>query len=152
MGLFNSYRKPLIIVLIIPFAMIGVTLGLLITRQPFGFVALLAAMSLAGMMIKNAIVLVDEVDALQAAGQAPFDAVINTAGGGLSFATRVTCRHNCAGRDSAAERRVLDLDVGRDYVWAHAGSCHYDGTSAHDLLPAVWDQESRQQFKQGNPG
>ena len=78
-GLFNSYRKPLIIVLIIPFAMIGVTLGLLITRQPFGFVALLAAMSLAGMMIKNAIVLVDEIDALQGAGQSPFDAVINAA-------------------------------------------------------------------------
>ena len=78
-GLFNSYRKPLIIVLIIPFAMIGVTMGLLITRQPFGFVALLAAMSLAGMMVKNAIVLVDEIDALQAAGQAPFDAVINAA-------------------------------------------------------------------------
>jgi multidrug efflux pump subunit AcrB len=78
-GLFNSYRKPLIIVLIIPFAMIGVTLGLLITRQPFGFVALLAAMSLAGMMVKNAIVLVDEIDELQAAGLAPFDAVINAA-------------------------------------------------------------------------
>ena len=78
-GLFNSYRKPLIIVLIIPFAVIGVTLGLLITRQPFGFVALLAAMSLAGMMIKNAVVLIDEIDALQAAGQAPFDAVINAA-------------------------------------------------------------------------
>jgi AcrB/AcrD/AcrF family protein len=59
--------------------MIGVTLRLLITRQPFGFVALLAAMSLAGMMVKNAIVLVDEIDALQAAGQDPFDAVINAA-------------------------------------------------------------------------
>jgi multidrug efflux pump subunit AcrB len=78
-GLFNSYRKPLIIVLIIPFAIIGVTLGLLITRQPFGFVALLAAMSLAGMMIKNAIVLIDEINALQAAGQLPFDAVVNAA-------------------------------------------------------------------------
>ena len=40
-GLFNSYRKPLVIVLIISFALIGVTLGLLITGQPFGFVALL---------------------------------------------------------------------------------------------------------------
>ena len=95
-GLFNSYRKPLIIILIIPFAMIGVTIGLLITRQPFGFVALLAAMSLAGMMVKNAIVLVDEIDALQAAGQAPFDAVINAAV--YSFETGVACRrHNCIG-------------------------------------------------------
>jgi multidrug efflux pump subunit AcrB len=66
-------------VLIIPFAIIGITLGLLITRQPFGFVALLAAMSLAGMMIKNAIVLIDEVDGLQAAGQTPFNAVVNAA-------------------------------------------------------------------------
>jgi len=36
-------------------------------------------MSLAGMMIKNAIVLIDEIDTLQAAGQGPFDAVINAA-------------------------------------------------------------------------
>ncbi len=78
-GLFNSYRKPLVIVLIIPFALIGITLGLLVTGQPFGFVALLAAMSLAGMMIKNAIVLVDEISALEAVGQSPFDAVMNAA-------------------------------------------------------------------------
>jgi multidrug efflux pump subunit AcrB len=78
-GLFNSYRKPLVIVLIIPFALIGVTIGLLITRQPFGFVALLAAMSLAGMMIKNAIVLVDEIGVLERGRQSPFDAVMNAA-------------------------------------------------------------------------
>ena len=146
-GLFNSYRKPLIIVLIIPFAMIGVTMGLLITRQPFGFVALLAAMSLAGMMVKNAIVLVDEIDALQAAGQAPFDAVINAAVSRLrpvllAAGTTVTRRN------PAAERRVLGFDVGRDHVWAHAGSRHYDGASAHDLFPALWNQESRRRLGQ----
>jgi len=63
----------------LPWALIGITLGLLITGQPFGFVALLAAVSLAGMMIKNAIVLVDEIDVLQTAGQSPFEAVMNAA-------------------------------------------------------------------------
>ena len=52
-ALFNAYRPPLVILSVIPFALIGITFGLLITGQPFGFVALLGAMSLAGMMIKN---------------------------------------------------------------------------------------------------
>jgi multidrug efflux pump subunit AcrB len=45
------------IALTVPFAIFGMTVGLLSTGTPFGFVALLGAMSLAGMMIKNAIVL-----------------------------------------------------------------------------------------------
>ena len=49
--------------LTIPFAVVGMTAGLLVTGTPFGFVALLGAMSLAGMMVKNAIVLLDEVNA-----------------------------------------------------------------------------------------
>ena len=43
-------------------ALIGVTIGLLLTRQPFGFMALLGFLSLSGMLIKNAIVLVDEIN------------------------------------------------------------------------------------------
>jgi multidrug efflux pump subunit AcrB len=78
-GLFNAYRPPLVIVGVIPFALIGVTVGLLVTRQPFGFVALLGAMSLAGMMIKNAIVLLDEIGALKAAGKSDHDAVVEAA-------------------------------------------------------------------------
>ena len=49
------------------------------TGTPFGFVALLGAMSLAGMMVKNAIVLLDEVNANLAAGKAPYDAVVDAA-------------------------------------------------------------------------
>jgi multidrug efflux pump subunit AcrB len=41
--------------------LIGVTAGLLITRQPFGFMALLGFLSLMGMLIKNAVVLIDEI-------------------------------------------------------------------------------------------
>jgi multidrug efflux pump subunit AcrB len=75
-GLFNAIRPTLIIVLTIPFALIGVTAGLLPTGTPFGFMALLGAMSLAGMMIKNAIVLLDQVNIEKAAGKSPYEAVV----------------------------------------------------------------------------
>ena len=75
-ALFNSVRKPLVIFLTVPFTVVGVTVGLLVFDQPFGFMALLGFLSLAGMQIKNAIVLIDEIDAQQAAGLDPFKAVI----------------------------------------------------------------------------
>lgn len=78
-GLFNNYRQPIIILAIVPFALIGVIGGLLTTRQPFGFVALLGVLSLAGMMVKNAIVLLDEVNELKKEGQGEYDAVVNAA-------------------------------------------------------------------------
>ena len=78
-ALFNSFRPPPVITLTIPFAMIGVTAGLLVTGAPFGFVALLAGMSLVGMMIKNAIVLLDEVNVNLAAGKSPYDSMIEAA-------------------------------------------------------------------------
>ena len=77
--LFNALRPPLIILLTIPFALIGITAGLLLTDIPFGFMALLGAMSLAGMMIKNSIVLLDQINLELAAGKGPYDAVMDTA-------------------------------------------------------------------------
>ena len=77
--LFNAYRPPLIILLAIPFVMIGITGGLLITRVPFGFIALLGAMSLSGMMIKNAVVLLDQVNLNLAEGMRPYNAVAEAA-------------------------------------------------------------------------
>ncbi len=78
-ALFNAYRPPLIIIMTIPFAAIGITAGLLATGTPFGFLALLGAMSLVGMMIKNAIVLLDEVNLQLEAGKSPYSAVVNSA-------------------------------------------------------------------------
>ena len=75
-GLFNALRPPLIIILVIPFALIGIVAGLLPTGIPFGFMALLGAMSLAGMMIKNSIVLLDQVNIELAAGKNPYEAVV----------------------------------------------------------------------------
>ena len=77
--LFNALKPPLIIALTVPFAVIGISTGLLATGAPFGFVALLAAMSLVGMMIKNAIVLLDQVNLNLAEGQEAYDAVVGAA-------------------------------------------------------------------------
>jgi len=76
--LFNSIRKTLVIWLTVPMAIIGVTIGLLAFDQPFSFMALLGLMSLAGMLIKNAIVLIDQIDAELASGKQPFQAIIDS--------------------------------------------------------------------------
>jgi multidrug efflux pump subunit AcrB len=75
-ALFNAIRPALIITLAIPFALIGITAVLLPTQTPFGFMALLGAMSLAGLMIKNSIVLMDEINLNLANGKSPYDATV----------------------------------------------------------------------------
>ncbi len=75
-ALFNAFRPMLVIVFTIPFALIGIIIGLLPTGTPFGFLALLGAMSLAGMMIKNAIVLLDQVNIEIDEGNKPYAAVL----------------------------------------------------------------------------
>lgn len=77
--LFNAYRPPLIIVAVIPFVMIGITFGLLLIHVPFGFIALLGAMSLSGMMIKNSVVLLDQVNINRESGMSPYEAVVSAA-------------------------------------------------------------------------
>ncbi|MEM8570633.1 MAG: efflux RND transporter permease subunit [Pseudomonadota bacterium] len=76
-GLFNAYRPPLVIFAVIPFVVIGIAPSLLATGTPFGFVALLGAMSLAGMMIKNAIVLIDQINENLTEGMPPYEALID---------------------------------------------------------------------------
>jgi len=76
--LFNSIKKMLVIWLTVPLAIIGVTVGLLMLNQPFGFMALLGLLSLAGMLIKNAVVLIDEIDTQLAGGKPAFQAVIDS--------------------------------------------------------------------------
>ena len=76
--IFDSIKKPLIIFLTVPLALIGVTIGLLLANQPFGFMALLGFMSLSGMLIKNAVVLIDEINAQMATGKDPFLAVVDS--------------------------------------------------------------------------
>jgi multidrug efflux pump subunit AcrB len=76
-SIFNSGRATLVICLTVPLAIIGVTAGLLLTGQPFGFMALLGAIALAGEQIKNSIVLVDEFNTQRFDfGKSTYDAIV----------------------------------------------------------------------------
>jgi multidrug efflux pump subunit AcrB len=75
--LFNALRQPLVIWLCVPLSIIGVSVGLLATGNPFGFMSLLGLLSLVGMLIKNAIVLLDETDLQIKEGKPRFAAILD---------------------------------------------------------------------------
>jgi multidrug efflux pump subunit AcrB len=75
--LFMTVRQPLIVWLIVPMSIVGVTAGLLATGIAFSFTALLGLLSLSGMLIKNAIVLIDEIDRRIREGEAPWGALVD---------------------------------------------------------------------------
>ena len=75
--LFNSVRTTLVIWLIVPLCLIGVTAGLLLTGQPFGFMALLGVLSLGGEQIKNSIVVLDKVNTEIDRGKPPYQAILD---------------------------------------------------------------------------
>ena len=77
--LFNALRQPLIIWLTVPLALIGVVYGLIVTQTPMEFMGKLAVLSLTGMLVKNAIVLIDETDSQIASGRARLQAVVDAA-------------------------------------------------------------------------
>jgi multidrug efflux pump subunit AcrB len=81
MCLFNSIRTTLLIWLIMPLAIIGVTAGLLLTGKPFGFMALLGVLSLSGELIKNQIVVLSKIFTEIHKGKAPYRAILD---GGVS--------------------------------------------------------------------
>ena len=75
--LFNSWCKVILILLCFPFVFCGITPSLLLTGQPMTFMAIIGMLGLIGMMVKNAIVLVDEINRLQTEEHMhPYKAVI----------------------------------------------------------------------------
>ncbi len=78
MVLFNAVRQTLIIFLCLPLAAIGVAAGLLFFREPFGFMCLLGFIGLSGMLIKNAVVLLDQIDLEIREGKDPYTAVLDS--------------------------------------------------------------------------
>jgi len=76
--LFKDYKKPAIIFCCIPLIFAGVIPAVLITGKPFGFVAIVGVLGLIGMMIKNGIVLMDEINLQISEGVEPRDALVNS--------------------------------------------------------------------------
>jgi multidrug efflux pump subunit AcrB len=85
--LYNSIRTTLLIWLIMPLAIIGVTVGLLLTGKPFGFMAMLGVLSLGGELIKNQIVVLSKVFAEADKGKDRYQAILD----GSTSKTRPVC-------------------------------------------------------------
>ncbi len=76
-GLFNNLKQPAIIFLIVPFAFVGVIIGFLTTGQTFTFIGIIGALGLIGMMIKNSVVLLDEINIGIREGKTPYQSTID---------------------------------------------------------------------------
>lgn len=76
--LFGDYKKPLIIICGIPLLAVGVVGAMLLTGKTFTFCAIVGALGLIGMMMKNCIVLMDEISAQIASGTDPAKALISS--------------------------------------------------------------------------
>lgn len=75
--LFRDFKKPLIIFLCLPLAYIGIVMGIFVSGKPFSFVAVVGALELIGMMIKNGVVLIDEITAQIKTGVEPVEALLS---------------------------------------------------------------------------
>ena len=76
--LFNDLKKPAIVLLCIPLTAIGIVPGLILTGSPFTFMAIVGAIGLLGMLIKNSIVLLDEIEKQIGEGVPRYTALVNS--------------------------------------------------------------------------
>lgn len=76
---FNSFRRPFIILATVPLVVVGAGLGLRLFEAPFGFMPILGLLSLAGIILNNAIVLIDRIDVERADGRDGDDAIVEAA-------------------------------------------------------------------------
>jgi len=73
----RSLSRTVLVLLTAPLGLIGVTLFLLVFRVPFGFVAMLGTIALAGMIMRNSVILVDQIEQDIAAGHDRWHAIID---------------------------------------------------------------------------
>ncbi len=75
----QSFSRVFLVLLTAPLGLIGVTAALLLFGKPFGFVAMLGTIALSGMIMRNSVILVDQIDQDRAAGLEPWQAVVESA-------------------------------------------------------------------------
>ncbi len=74
----QSFQRVLLVVLTAPLGLIGVTIALLVFNVPFGFVAMLGTIALSGMIMRNSVILVDQIEQDIAAGSPPWIAIVDS--------------------------------------------------------------------------
>ncbi|WP_417435497.1 efflux RND transporter permease subunit [Hoeflea sp.] len=73
----QSFRLAFVVICVAPLGLIGVVAALVPSGAPLGFVAILGVLALIGILIRNSIILIDEIEVLRAKGQSAWDAVFN---------------------------------------------------------------------------
>ncbi len=79
MAQLQSFSRLFFVVSVVPMGLIGIVAALLIFYKPLGFVAILGILALIGMIARNAVILIDQIEAERAAGKPIWDAVIEAA-------------------------------------------------------------------------
>jgi len=75
----KSFQRVLLVLSVAPLGLIGVVLALVLAQAPLGFVAMLGVLALTGMIARNSVILIDQIETEIAAGQHPWDAVVTAA-------------------------------------------------------------------------
>ena len=131
--LFKDYKKPAIIFCCIPMILIGVIPSILISGKSFGFVAIVGVLGLIGMMIKNGLVLMDEINDEIEAGMNPRDALMNS-----SMKQNAPCddgfADNNIGYDSAYQRCTVRSPCRHNHGWSVHGYSDYPDNNTCALL------------------
>ncbi len=144
---FQSLLQPLLILLAIPMAAIGSTLGLVATGSPLGFMALLGMIALTGIVVNDSIVLVDYVNTLRRRGLALRDAVVEGAATRLRAVT-MTSLTTMSG--------LLPLSLSGGDFWGPFGFAMIFGLGASTLLtlliqPAAYLALERRRTRAARP-
>ncbi|MGJ0484462.1 MAG: efflux RND transporter permease subunit [Methylomicrobium sp.] len=74
----QSFSRVFLVILTAPLGLIGVTIALLLFDKPFGFVAMLGTIALSGMIMRNSVILVDQIDQDHASGLEPWQALVES--------------------------------------------------------------------------
>jgi multidrug efflux pump subunit AcrB len=77
MAQLQSFRRLVLVVSVVPLGLIGIVAIMLPTHMPIGFVAILGVIALTGMIIRNSVILIDQIARNVAAGESDWDAVLN---------------------------------------------------------------------------
>jgi multidrug efflux pump len=76
MAQLQSFNRLFLVLSVVPLGLIGVIGGLLAFRQPLGFVAILGILALIGMIARNAVILIEQIESERSEGRLPWDAVV----------------------------------------------------------------------------
>lgn len=109
----QNVSRVVMVLLTAPLGLIGVTLFLLLFGKPFGFVAMLGTIALSGMIMRNSVILVDQIQQDIAAGRSEWDAIVESTV--RRFRPIVLTAAGGAGDDSVIAQRLFRTHGGRDH-------------------------------------